>query len=123
MLRHAVFMVLAAQDTHVAVPSVLIVLLIGGVIYSFGYVRAVMHRANRDYKTTKAAVPNLRRAFWRAWLDALKFGVIGAVILMVLGVWAWREMRGNQNEVGNSKPSPSPSSHAPSHKPARHSNR
>lgn len=112
-------MTLAADDNPVAVPTVLIVVIIGGIIYTFGYLRAVMHRANKDYKTTKAAVPTLRKAFWKAWVDALKIGALILLAVVILGAWVVAEVRGSRTETSNTKPSPAPSSHAPS----RHSKR
>jgi hypothetical protein len=49
------------QPNNVSGSVLVIVLLVGGTIYLFGYLRAVMHRANRDYKSTKAAVKPLRK--------------------------------------------------------------
>ena len=62
------------------------VLLIAAIVYTFGGVWAVMKRANKDYKTTKAAVPKMRKAFWVAWRGALKIGgwvILAAVVLVV----------------------------------------
>jgi hypothetical protein len=111
MFVHAVPMTLAADGTHVAVPSVLIILLIGAVIYTFGYARAVMHRANTDYKTTKAAVPVLRKAFWKAFVAALKVGGVIAVVVLVLSMWVYGEIKGGKAGAGDSRPSPSSSAH------------
>lgn len=69
---------------------VLIVLIIGGIIYAFGYARAVMHRANKDYKTTKAAVPVLRKGFWSAWFAVVKVGFWVTIAVAVLFVWMIR---------------------------------
>lgn len=109
-------MILAADDTHVAVPTVLIVLLIGGGIYTFGYARAVMHRAGKDYKTTKAAVPALRKAFWQAVIAVVKVGGVIALIVVVLGMWVYGEIKGNKSDA---RPTPSPSSSTPSRHPNR----
>jgi hypothetical protein len=84
----------AAPEEQASVPlrAVIIVLIVAGIIYSFGYLRAVMHRANRDYKTTKAAVPNLRKGFWRAWWGAVKVGFFVILAIFVLGWWAIRDV-------------------------------
>jgi ABC-type Fe3+ transport system permease subunit len=109
ILRHSVSMLLTANDTHspVAVPTVLIVAVLAGVVYGFGYLRAVMHRANKDYKTTKAAVPGLRKSFWQAWWQAVKIGALVFIAAVLLLGWAWREIRGNQ--AGADSPAPQPS--------------
>lgn len=96
------------QHSPVAVPTVFILFIVAGVIYTFGYLRAVMHRANRDYKTTKAAVPTLRKGFWKAWLAALKIGALVFIAVLLLGAWAWREIRGDSASA-DTTPAPSPS--------------
>lgn len=74
-------------------PTFAIVLLTGGVIYTFGYLRAVMHRANRDYKTVKANLPVLRKGFWAAWWAAVKIGTGVAIIGLVLIAWVVHDVR------------------------------
>jgi hypothetical protein len=74
-------------------PTLLAVLIIGGVIYAFGYARAVMHRANTDYKKTKAALPDLRKGFWAAWWAAVKVGFWILIGLALLIAWAVAEAR------------------------------
>lgn len=104
-------MLLTANETQshdVAVPSVLIIFIIAAVIYTFGYLRAVMHRANKDYKTTKAAVPTLRKGFWAAWWAAVKIGALVLIAVLILSGWAWREIRGNKADAGTT-PAPKPS--------------
>lgn len=96
------------QHSDVAVPTVLIVAIIAGVIYTLGYLRAVMHRANKDYKTTKAAVPVLRKGFWGAWWAAVKTGTLVLIAVVLLVSWAWHEIKGNQADA-NTKPTPTPS--------------
>jgi hypothetical protein len=117
-------MLLTANDNHnpVAVPTFLIVAIIAGVIYTFGYLRAVMHRANKDYKTTKAAVPTLRKGFWAAWWGAVKIGALVFIAVVLLGSWAWHEIRGNQADA-DTKPAPSSSATTSHSAPARHRNR
>lgn len=84
----------AGQEEQPSIPliAVVIVLIVAGIIYSFGYLRAVMHRANKDYKSTKAAVPNLRKGFWRAWWAAVKIGFLVVIAVVVLGWWAVRDV-------------------------------
>ncbi len=84
----------AVQEEQPSVPlvAVIIVLIVAGIIYSFGYLRAVMHRANRDYKTTKAALPKMRRGFWHAWWAAVKIGFFVVLAVVVLGWWAVRDV-------------------------------
>lgn len=81
-------MILAVDDSpHIAAP-VLVLLLIGaGILYGLGYARAVMHRANVDYKRTKEALPGLRKGFWRAWWKVVKVGFW--VTLAFIGLVAW----------------------------------
>jgi ABC-type Fe3+ transport system permease subunit len=85
-----------AQQEQPSVPlvAVVIVLIVAGIIYSFGYLRAVMHRANRDYRTTKAALPKLRKGFWHAWWAAVKIGFFVVLAIVVLGWWAVRDVTG-----------------------------
>lgn len=99
---------LAAEDqtNSISGPVLLIVLIAGGVIYSFGYLRAVMHRANSDYQKTKAAVKPLRKGFWVAWLHALRAGAIVTVALMLMVAWFVRDTR---RADGEPAPKPSPS--------------
>ena len=96
-----------AQDEQPSVPmaAVIIVLIVAGIIYAFGYLRAVMHRANRDYKTTKAAVPKLRKAFWAAWWAAVKVGFWVVVAVAILGWWAIRDVRDVQTPTPATSPS------------------
>jgi arginine exporter protein ArgO len=94
----------AQQKQSISVPVVLIVFLIGGVIYLFGYARAVMHRANRDYKTTKAAVPVLRKGFWKTWWAAFKVGFWVLIAAAIMVTWVGRDLRG---QPADATPSPS----------------
>ncbi len=96
------------EDQSIAAPVVLIVIIIGGTIYAFGYLRAVMHRANKDYKTTKAAVPALRKGFWRAWWSAVKVGFWVVLAGIVLVAWMVRDVRETPENV-NSVPKSTPS--------------
>lgn len=83
----------------------LIVFIIGGVIYAFGYARSQMHRANKDYKTTKAAVPVLRKGFWMAWWAAVKVGFWVALAAFVLIVWMVRSEDRPADATVDPKPS------------------
>ena len=95
------------QQNNISGPVLLIVLLAGGAIYLFGYLRAVMHRANRDYKTTKAAVKPLRKAFWSSWYAALRTGAIVLIGLVLMVAWFVRDTR----NASDSEPASSPSPH------------
>jgi hypothetical protein len=97
----------AEQQNSVSGPVLLILLLAGGSVYLFGYLRAVMHRANRDYKSTKAAVKPLRKAFWSSWLAALRTGLIVGTGLLLLITWFVRDTRNAESR--ESVPTPSPS--------------
>lgn len=80
-------------NQHTSLTVLVVVLLIAAVIYAFGYLRAVMHRANKDYKTAKALVPKLRRGFWSAWWSAVKLGFWVVVAFAVLFLWVVRDVR------------------------------
>lgn len=101
--------VAATQDSqaHNSTTVVCIVAVIAAVIYLFGYLRAVMHRANSDYKKTKAILPEMRKDFWRAWWAALKVGAFVLLIVIVLGAWVRRDIK-NADDV-----SPQPSKGVP----------
>jgi ABC-type Fe3+ transport system permease subunit len=87
----------------------ILVLLFGAPIYAFGYHRARMHRANKDYKSAKALVPGLRKGFWSAWWSAVKFGSVIALVVAALFLWM---VRGGHNQADTTpSPSPSTSSH------------
>lgn len=104
-----------SQPGNVSGPVLLVVLLAGGTIYLFGYLRAVMHRANSDYKKTKAAVKPLRKAFWSAWVAALRMGAIVGIGLLLMVAWFARDTRNAQS----SEPTPSPSPSASARKVGR----
>jgi hypothetical protein len=103
-------MLSAAESSSRSIPAtvVVLVLLIGGTIYVFGYLRAVMHRANVDYKKTKEGLPGMRKAFWAAWWSAVKVGFWVLLIVAFLIVWM---IRGDpKDDAGKSvKPAPSTS--------------
>ena len=75
------------RDGYSALVVVLLVLIVAGIIYTFGYARAVMHRANRDYKSTKAAVPKLRKGFWSAFWTVFKIGFGVLIAMGILIYW------------------------------------
>lgn len=80
--------------SNAAMPTLVGILIIGGVIYAFGYARAVMHRANSDYKKTKAGLPGMRKDFWRSWWQAVKIGFWIFVAGFALVSWVVVEGRG-----------------------------
>ena len=102
------------QSGNVSGPVLIIVLLAGGTIYLFGYLRAVLHRANDDYKKTRAAVKPLRKSFWAAWVAALRTGVLVAIGLALMVAWFVRDVRRAESE-----PIPPPSPSVSVRKPAR----
>jgi ABC-type Fe3+ transport system permease subunit len=103
------------QSSSISGPVLLIVLLAFGTIYLFGYLRAVMHRANSDYKKTKASVKPLRKAFWSSWLAALRTGAIVLIGLLLMVAWFVRDTR----NANGSEPTPAPSPSASVSKTAR----
>lgn len=90
---HNLSMLAAARNDSIAGPVLIILFLAGSVIYLFGYARAVMHRANSDYKRTKAVLPGMRQDFWRAWWHAVKVGFLIALAFLVLVAWAFQDAR------------------------------
>lgn len=79
-------------------PTLIIVMLIGGTLIAFGYAKAVMDRANADYKKTKAGLPGMRKDFWRAWWTALKIGFWVFIAGCVLITWVVQDVRGADAE-------------------------
>lgn len=73
--------------------SFLTFLLLGGLIFTFGYARAVWVRARKDYKATKAAVKPLRKAMWTAIWNATRLGALVTVLGLLLFVWVVRDVR------------------------------
>lgn len=102
------------ENQHTSLTVLVIVLLIAAVIYVFGYLRAVMHRANKDYKATKAAVKPLRKAFWGAWWSALKLGFWVAIAFAVLFIWVVRDVRSTDVDEKRKLPAKI-TTHKPSH--------
>lgn len=102
----------AAENTDSPPTSLIVLILIlvtGGVIYTFGYARAVLTRANKDYKATKAAVPPLRKAWWLQLWVAIKVGFLVFIGLAILVFWTGRDLR----DAGDRDPLPSKVSPAP----------
>lgn len=90
----------------IAGPVIVILFLTGAVIFVFGYAMAVMHRANRDYKTTKAALPGMRKTFWLTWWTAVKRGTF-IVLIAVCLIFYW--IRGDNKDADATTPQPTPS--------------
>lgn len=83
-----------ASDQAPAGPSALMVVaLVASTIFVLGYRIAVNRRANSDYKTAKAAVPKLRRGFWRTWWAAAKIVGWTALAVVLLMSWAIHDAR------------------------------
>lgn len=83
-------MFLSAEEVtgrDIAGPVVIILILIGSGVFVFGYAVAVMHRANKDYKSTKAALPGLRKGFWGSWWTAVKRGGLIFLIFACLVIY------------------------------------
>lgn len=88
--------------------SLLTALIVTTIVFLLGYARAVMARANRDYKNTKAAVKPLRKAFWSSTWTVLRIGFGVLVLLGVLVTWNVRDVSDDKNTpVVPAKASPS----------------
>lgn len=96
----------SGNANSVSIPIIVLIFLVIG-SYGFGYAMAVMRRANKDYKTTKAAVPGLRKAFWATWRGALKAGFWIVVGVFIIGLWLFNV--GRRHADADTRPSPSPS--------------
>lgn len=110
---HSRWMPLATENDPLSIsgPVFLILLLGGGLVFGVGYLWAVMHRANKDYKATKAAVKALRKGFWTSWWNAMKAGMWVLVAFLVLLSWVIHDIRAQNNDA-TPKPSPSISTKA-----------
>lgn len=86
--------------------STLIVLLGALAAYGTGFAHAVLRRANKDYKTTKAAVPVLRKGYWAAFRDLVKVGFWVVLAVVALCMWAWHSATHPDNAT-HTAPSPS----------------
>jgi hypothetical protein len=69
------------------------VAVIATVIFWLGYRLAVARRAWTDYKTTKAAVPKLRKGFFASVRDVAKFVFWSLLALVVLVSWVVHDIR------------------------------
>lgn len=90
--------------------SLLTFLLVGGLLFSLGFARAVWVRAKKDYLSTKAAVKPLRKALWQSIWTAVKVGVGVVVVGVVLIAWVVTDVRSNEEPTpkpANVNPSPS----------------
>ncbi len=87
--------VTSTQNTSIASPVVVLLLIGASTIFSFGFAVAVVKRANSDYKKTKAGLPGMRKDFWRLWWKAVKVGFAIAIVAVFLMVWAVRDIRGS----------------------------
>lgn len=85
----------AAADEHGAYAGPVLILLIIGfsTIFGFGYLTAIMRRANTDYKKTKAILPGMRKDFWAAWWSMVKIGFWVAIGGLLLISWAVHDIR------------------------------
>ncbi len=93
-----------AQEPRISFLVTAGLLLGGALIYGLGYAMAVMRRANRDYKTTKAAVPGLRKGFWAAWRTMMKAAFWIALAVCILIFWVANDF---QDMYPASDPTPS----------------
>lgn len=84
---------LAAAEDNPGIPAGLIVLLIGSTLITFGYLKAVMDRANSDYKKTKSGLPGMRKDFWRAWWKMVKLGIVVAIVGFLMVTWIVHDVR------------------------------
>lgn len=83
-------MVTRSSDPQSIASTVLVWLGIGAaLIFTFGYRVAVNRRANADYKRTKAALPDMRKAFWWTLWRATKIGFWFFVGIALLITWAF----------------------------------
>lgn len=88
--------------------SFLTYLLIGALIFSFGYARAVWVRARKDYKATKAAVKPLRKAMWSSIGKALRLGVFVVLAGVALFAWVVSDVRDDKEPTPAGVTTPSP---------------
>lgn len=90
--------------------SLLTFLLLGGIIFSFGYARAVWKRAKKDYLSTKAAVKPLRKALWSSIWTTIKVGTGVVLAGMLLIAWVVTDARNDDPPATTpAKVEPSPS--------------
>ena len=90
------------QDSGLSTASLILGALLG---FPLGFATAVMKRANKDYKVTKASVPGLRRSFWTSFRQVVKWGTVCIAIVGLLVVWVVRDVR---DEPADTRPAGSP---------------
>jgi hypothetical protein len=73
--------------TDASFPTAVATFLIGGVVFLLGHRIAVSQRANRDYKTVKAAVKPARKAFWVSVGNVIKFAFWVSIAGLILIAW------------------------------------
>ncbi len=78
---------------------VIIVLIIAGIIYTFGYARAVFHRANSDYKKTKEGLPGMRKTVWQTAWRTVKVGFGVLILLGILVFWGVNDERKKNDQT------------------------
>lgn len=95
---------LSHNSDPTSIPSLVLatVLLVSIPVFAFGYALAVMHRARKDYRATKAALPGLRKGFWSAWLTAARILAVIAVIGFILITWSVRDFK---DDIRDRRPS------------------
>lgn len=77
---------------NVASPTLVLLLIGGGLVFAFGRAVAVATRARSDYHRTKAALRGLRKDRWGTLWIAVKIGFWVVVAVVVLTAWAVREI-------------------------------
>jgi ABC-type Fe3+ transport system permease subunit len=77
----------AGEATSPVLMGSLVALMIGSTVFSFGYLKAKLERANSDYKKTKQSLPGLRKSYWELWASAMKVGVWVFVVGFILIAW------------------------------------
>lgn len=103
-----------AEQTSSPTPFLvlIIVLVTGGIIFRFGFLRAVHLRAKSDYIKTKEGLPGMRKTMWQALWAVVKTGFWIFIGVALLITWAGSEMRSD----GDQKPVPAKVSPAPTRK-------
>lgn len=77
----------AGETTSPVMMGALIAVLGASTVFSFGYLKAKVERANTDYKKTKQSLPGLRKAYWGLWASALKVGFWIFIVGFALIAW------------------------------------
>lgn len=68
--------------------------LVGAMVaYAVGYGHAVLKRASKDYKSTKALVPGIRKTMWTSLGNLIKASALGAILFLLLAAWVVRDVR------------------------------